>query len=957
MTSTFFERLTAVAAQTPAAPALTAHGREPLPYAGLRDHILTVLTALNGMGIGRGDRVAIVLPNGPEMATVCLSVMAGAVAAPMNPDFKQPEYETVFERLSPKVLIILAASDHPARAAALVHNIRILDVTIPANGKAGLFSLTNVTSPAAGTGGGLDPILAQADDTALVLQTSGTTAQPKVVPLSQRNLLTSAENLAKSLQLGAADRCLHFLPLFHIGGIVDVLAAPLLQGGTVFCSPSFSAGSFYRDLTAFRPTWTQAVPVMLEDMLTNAAAYPQAVAGQQLRFVRSVSAPLPVERMQAFEKAFAVPVIEIYGMTETAGVITSNPLPPGERKPGSVGISAGPEVRVVDQAGAILPAGQEGEVLVRGDNVISGYENAPQDNLLSFSDGWFRSGDLGHLDPDGYLFLTGRVKEMINRGGEKVSPFEVDQCLLAHPAVADAAAFAVPHPQLGEDVAVLVVVQPGQKTTKEELTTYLRARLAFFKIPRVLLFVESVPRGANGKLQRKLLAEKYADALETGRVWSRPVFVAPASPVAKMLARTWADILKTDDIGMDDDFFDLGGDSLDGASLINSLQQKWGETIYVSSLFDAPTIAKYERYLLHHYPEMCARILGESFAPRQEAIARVTPAMVAELKGMIAHPLGECRPMTRKNPRAIFVLSPPRSGSTLLRAMLAGHSQLFAPPELYLLSYEDLADRKRWFSGSHRSQLEGNIRALMQIRGESAEASQQLMNELEEQACPVSEYYRMLQGWLRERILVDKTPAYAVDVETLKRAELYFEDAIYIHLLRHPYGMIRSFEEAKLDQLWFPRLVGTDAFSLETFPFARRQLAEMIWLILHQNILTFLADVPAGRQFRLRFEDVVSHPDQAMQSLCKNIGLNFEPGMLDPQGEKKQRMTDGIHDVSRMIGDPKFHQHKKIEASVAEQWKAAYEIDFLSPETCSLAAELGYHETVASAKGRMEIEL
>jgi LPS sulfotransferase NodH len=374
-------------------------------------------------------------------------------------------------------------------------------------------------------------------------------------------------------------------------------------------------------------------------------------------------------------------------------------------------------------------------------------------------------------------------------------------------------------------------------------------------------------------------------------------------------------------------------------------------------VFDAPTIAKYEHYLQQHYPEVVARMLGEYVTPRQQRVARVTPAMVDQLKAAMAHPLGPSVRPAKKNPRAIFVLSPPRSGSTLLRAMLAGHPQLFAPPELYLLSYDNLADRKQWFSGSHRSQLEGNIRALMQIRNESAESAQALMRELEARACATPEYYAMLQEWLGERILVDKTPAYAVDPEALRRAEDYFEDPFYIHLLRHPYAMVRSFEEAKLDQLWYPRLTGTDAGSLEAFPFARRQLAEMIWLILHQNILNFLKDVPARRQCQLRFEEVVSNPEPAMTALCASLGLEFAPAMLSPQDDKKQRMTDGLHSVSRMIGDPKFHQFKRIESSVADQWKQAYETDFLSAATLQLAATLGYRETVADVRGRDEIEL
>ncbi|MDP2139739.1 MAG: AMP-binding protein [Gammaproteobacteria bacterium] len=949
---TLFAAIAAHAKIAPEMIALQALHRTPLSYAALVTHINTVVQTLNNAGIGRSDRVAIVMPNSPELASACLSVIAGASAAPLNPDYKQPEYAQIFQRLRPRALILPAATDHPARAAAQSAGIAVLELVSSASAEAGLFTLQAQKSAGKECQSGMN----QPEDEALVLQTSGTTSQPKVVPLTQRNLAASARNLIASLELTSADRVLHFLPMFHIGGIVDVLGAPLMAGGTVFCAPSFSAPDFYRDLVTFKPTWTQGVPVMLEEMLSAAADNKAAVAGHCLRLVRSVSAPLPAARMQAFEAAFSVPVIEIYGMTEAAGVITSNPLPPCARKPGSVGVPAGPQVKIVDTEGVEAAAGAIGEVLVAGDNVIAAYEDAPEDNLRVFCDGWLRTGDLGRFDADHYLYLTGRVKDMINRGGEKVTPQEVDEILLQHPQIADAATFAVPHPTLGEDVAALVVLKEGAQLSAQDLSASLRSQLAFFKVPRTIHFAEKVPRGANGKLQRARLTEMYGDLAQAQG--ERPAFRPPASAVTRLLAGMWSDILKCDDIGLDDDFFDVGGDSLKAASFINALQQKWGETIYVSSVFDAPTLAKYEHYLQLHYPDIVARMTGSAVAVKQSPVGKVTPAMVAQLQSMIARPLERASaPLIKKNPRAIFVLSPPRSGSTLLRAMMAGHPGLFAPPELYLLSYENLADRKRWFSGSHRSQLEGCIRAMMQARNESASASQALMEQLEADACPVPDFYAMLQEWVGEQLLVDKTPAYAVDLSTLQRAEAYFDEPIYVHLLRHPYGMIRSFEEAKLDQLWFPRLVGSDSYSLEAFPFERRQLAEMIWLSLHRNILEFLQDVPAHRQCRLRFEDVVAQPQAAMQSLCSALGIPYEPDMLDPQGDKKQRMTDGIHDVSRMIGDPKFHQHKKIEATVADQWKSAYEYDFLSDETLRLAESLGYTETVASVRGREEIEL
>jgi len=952
VSTTFFQELSRQVQAAASKIAIGAHGRNGLSYAGLVAHMASTLQTLNKMGAGKGDRVAIVLPGGAELATACLSVAAGAVATPINPDFKQAEYETVLKRLAPKIVLTLAGGQHPVRSACTTLGIPVVDVIVNADSVAGLFQLSAAgqTPPPVSTG------LAGPDDVALVLQTSGTTSVPKTVPLTHRNLVASAGNLVKSLQLTAEDRCLHFLPMFHIGGLVDVLIAPLVAGGSTFIAPSFSSAEFFRDLKAFHPTWTQAVPVMLQEILNTADAHSAAVGSHQLRFVRSVSAPLPGALMQAFEARFNVPVIEIFGMTETAGVITSNPLPPALRIAGSVGVGAGMEVRIVDSANQPMPAGQTGEVVVRGENLMRGYDADPKENERLFSEAGFRTGDLGYLDANGYLFLTGRAKDMINRGGEKVSPHEVDQLLLSHPAVADAASFAVPHPTLGEDVGAVVVLREGASATQRDLSAFLRDRLAFFKIPRAIHVVDVIPRGANGKLQRAVLSEKFGGMAAPAEVAGRSDFVAPQDPVGQLIASMWQDILKVDAVGMDDDFFALGGESLKAASFVNALQQKWGDTIYVSSLFDAPTLGRYQNFLKQHYPDVVARMLGQSVAPKA-AESRITPALVAELRAAIARPAPMKGKPARKNPPAVFVLSPPRSGSTLLRAMLGGHPDLFSPPELYLLAFNTLAERKEWFSGSQRFQLEGNIRALMQVRNQPLDEVQAFMAALEARACPTQEYYGLMQEWLGKRLLVDKTPAYAIHPETLERAEDYFQDAIYIHLLRHPYGMIRSFEEAKLEQLWYPRLVGADAGHPDASPYGRRQLAEMIWLILHENILAFLQKIPAHRQFRLRFEDVVQQPEQAMRDVCVRLGLDYTPDMVKPQGDKKQRMTDGIHDVSRMIGDPKFHQHKKIESGVAETWKSAYDVDFLSDATSRLAQSLGYTETVADARGRQDFEL
>ena len=945
-------RLAQLAERQPDAVALASTGRRPLTRAGLAELVQSTVGTLNRAGAGRGDCVAIVMPHGAELATACLAVSACAAAAPLNPEYREAEFAFHFSSLKPRLALLRAGHAPAARAVAQAQGIPVVDV-LPVDGaETGVFRLAVPwTASGARESGYL-----RADDVALVLHTSGTTSRPKKVPLTQRNLLASVGNLIASVGLGPDDRCLHVLPMFHIGGIVDVLAAPLVAGGSVVCTTGFSAPEFYRGLEAFRPTWTQCVPTMLKELVDHAGDARSAIGARTLRFIRSVSAALPVPLLREVEATFGVPVVEIYGMTETAGVIASNPFPRGVRKPGSVGVPAGPEVAVVDANGAPVAPLERGEIVVRGDNVMRGYADGEAANAEAHHGEWFRTGDEGYLDEDGYLTLTGRIKEIINRGGEKVSPREVDEALLSHPAVAEAAAFAMPHPTLGEDVAAAVVLRPGATVSKHALVEHVSARLAYFKVPRVVHFLQAIPRTAGGKLRRASLAETLGAADAPGGE-ERAAYVAPATPIARTLVAMWERALGVERIGVDDDFFALGGDSLKAASFVNQLQQDWGDAVYVTAIFDAPTIWRFEAWLRASYPELAARMAGEAGTAASTVRPRVDAAALRAFRAAIAPTLRAGAAPRERNAPAVFVLSPPRSGSTLLRAMLAGHPRLFAPPELDLLPFDTLADRKAWFSGPQRYQLEGNLRALMQLRGLSLAEAEALMADLEARGTTVHEYYRMLQGWLGDRVLVDKTPYYASRAETLERAEATFRDARYVHLVRHPNGVIRSFEEAKLGQLWYPRLVGTEASGAAPCPWPALAYPEMLWITLHENIAGFLARVPRERQLRVRFEDLVGDPEPTTRAICDFLGVGFEPAMLEPQRDRRERMTDGVHPESRMIGDMKFHTHTRIDASVADRWKSTLGDDDLSDEARALAAAFGYEAPARPRGARTEFEL
>jgi len=490
------------------APALLAPSRPALSFAGLQRLADETVATLNGLGVGRNDRVAIVLPNGPEMAASFIAIAAGATTAPLNPAYRADEFRFYLSDLSAKALVVEQGSGSPAIAVAGELGVPVVELVADPSAPAGTFTLSGPGGGAPAQGGPAEP-----DDIALVLHTSGTTSRPKIVPLSQTNVTASARNIAATLALTAQDRCLNVMPLFHIHGLMAAVLASLGAGASVFCTPGFNALRVFAWMEEAQPSWYTAVPTMHQAILARAARNPEAVKATKLRFIRSSSSSLPPQVMTALEETFGAPVIESYGMTEAAHQMASNPLPPAPRKPGSVGIAAGPEVRVMDPNGKLLDNGATGEIVIRGENVTGGYEANETANRESFTDGWFRTGDLGVFDADGYLSISGRIKEIINRGGEKISPREVDEVLLDHPAVAQAVTFALPHDKLGEEVAAAIVLADGASVSETELRDFARERLADFKVPRKVVFVDEIPKGATGKLQRIGLHEKLADVL------------------------------------------------------------------------------------------------------------------------------------------------------------------------------------------------------------------------------------------------------------------------------------------------------------------------------------------------------------------------------------------------------------------------------------------------------------
>jgi acyl-CoA synthetase (AMP-forming)/AMP-acid ligase II len=469
-------------------------------YDSLRKQVLAMATALSSLGIGRGDAVAIALPNGlPAIVTFLAASIAG-IAAPLNLAYPYEEFLFFLGDTNARILLCPPVGAEFARSAAADRKIPIYSVEMNDQG------IVNLAGSAENRASVTEP---KADDIALVLHTSGSTGRPKRVPLRHFNLAVSSANIANTYALSQEDVSLCIMPLFHVHGLIGSLMATLLSGGTVVVPTKFNALSFWRTVREHRVTWYSGVPTMHQLLLARAHQKPPEA--ETLRFIRSCSAPLSSGLIHKIEGLFGVPFVEAYGMTEAAHQMTSNPLPPRHRKAGSVGVGIGLRISIMDKEGNHLGTNQRGEVAIQGANVFRGYENNSEANARAFVNGWFRTGDEGMLDTDCYLHLTGRIKDIIIRGGENIAPHEVDEILLRHPAVAAAVTFGCVHPTLGEEVAAAVVLNEGQHATEPALIHYCRELLAEYKCPKKIYLVKSIPTTATGKIRRRAVAAVLAE--------------------------------------------------------------------------------------------------------------------------------------------------------------------------------------------------------------------------------------------------------------------------------------------------------------------------------------------------------------------------------------------------------------------------------------------------------------
>jgi amino acid adenylation domain-containing protein len=895
---------------------------EQLTYAELNERANQLAHQLRALGVGPEVLVGLSVERSLELVIGILGVLkAGGAYLPLDPTYPRERLRFMIEDAKPAVILTpegLSATEYKDQSR------------------------------------GSDPdLIPQLDPRhpCYVIYTSGSTGTPKGVVVTHANVVRLFNATRQWFDFNEND----VWTLFHSSAFdfsVWELWGALLHGGRLVVVPHFVSRSpevFHELLSREKVTVLNQTPSAFRQLMKADEA--RVREGElSLRFVIFGGEALELQSLKPWFERHGdrrPQLVNMYGITETTVHVTWRPLTAadldsvrGSRIGGGIPDLS---VYVLDRHLQPVPDTLPGELCVGGAGVARGYLNRAElcaerfvPDALSGRRGarLYRSGDLVRRLPGGDIEYLGRIDQQVKIRGYRIELGEIEAVLNQHKAVRESVV-VVREDAPGDKQLVCYLVPAGVESAAlevEGLREFLRLKLPDYMIPSAFVTLPSIPLTSNGKVDRRALP-----APSQARPALRENYLAPRNELERVLASMWCEILGVEQVGVRDNFFDLGGDSIRGAIFINQLQERLGEIVHVVVIFTMPSVERLADYIDKEYATAALRLVGEDerheFGETARRVtATVDAKMLAEVKQLIRPLPPRAAAASTKNSPAIFILSPPRSGTTLLRVMLAGHPRLFAPPELELLSFNTLAERRAAFTGKDSFWLEGTLRAIMEIKGCDADEAQNIMRSMEEQGLTTRSCYRQLQAWLGERILVDKTPSYALDPTVLERAEADFENALYIHLLRHPAGMIRSFEEAKLDQIFFRY----------EHSYSRRALAEAIWTLSHQNIIEFLQRVPRERQHRVKFEDLLRQPQPVMESLCQFLGLSIHADMLQPYKDKERRMTDGIHAESRMLGDVKFHSYDRIDARVGDRWRDGDAQDPLGEVTWEVAAGFGY---------------
>ena len=938
ITQTISERFEAQAQQTPAAPAVIFEGQS-LTYRNLNERANQLARYLQKQGAGPETLVGLYTERSLEMVIGLLGILkAGAGYVPIDRRFPLERRAYILEDAG--ISVLLTQSQLAGDLQMDDRHVVCLDVDWPIIARQSKETPTHK---------------ANLRNLAYVIYTSGSTGQPKGVVIEQQQVLAYIQAITEQIGIEPGASFAMVQPL-AVDSSQTVIFPALFSGGTLHIisearatNPDALAEYFAQhqiDLLKIAPSHLMALQV---------ANQPERVLPHRWLIVGGEASRRDwLESVQAAAPQLAV--FNHYGPTETTVGVTTYRLGESQNYPpaGILPIGRplpGVSAYILDRFQQPAPIGVPGELHIGGPFVARGYLNHPQLTAEKFVEAplslsrrteeisplrLYKTGDLARWLTDGTIEFLGRIDQQLKIRGFRIELGEIEAILGQHPAIQDAAVIADEPGRSGSTRLIAYFLpEADPPPDADSLRRFLATKLPDYMIPAIFIPLAEMPRTPHGKLNRRALPRP--DLTHEAIV---PAFRAPSTNLERRLVQLWQETLGIERIGLDDNFFALGGDSLKGAIFINRFQDQLGEYLYIVALFDAPTVAQFAAYLQQHYPAAVAGIFGETVLPNLARPGRLQGQDVITMRRWLKESAlfgssGRGSPADKtKNPPLVFILSPPRSGSTLLRIMLAGHPGLFAPPELALLPFNTLADRATVFSGRFQIRLEGAIRAWMELEGCQADQARASLEQAAAEGLTIQQFYGRLQERAPGQMLVDKTAYYALDLDTLRQAEMRFEQARYIHLCRHPRGMIHSFEAVRQEQIFFEDLP----------PFPPRKLAELTWLISHQNIMAFLADIPRHRQHQVRYEDLVYHPQETALGLAHFLEMEPHPNLWQPYKQQEGRMTNGLYNTphSRMVGDVKFHQHQKIDPAIADAWRAANIPDFLSPMTWQVAQTLGY---------------
>jgi len=917
--------------KTPDAIALNFNGIL-VTYRELNERANKLAHYLKAMNVGPRVFVAMIMERSIDLIVSTLGILkAGGVYVPLDTAYPKDRMAFMLDDIQAPVL--LTQND----LLTIIPETRAKVLCVDANwDEIGAFSSENI------------PCATNGDSLAYVIYTSGSTGKPKGVAVPHRAItrLVRNTNFVDSTpddKIAQAANASFDAATYEIWGT-------LLNGATLVGMSKDLVLSSHQFVMYLRE---QGITIMfLTTALFNQMAneIPDAFATlKNMSF--GGEAVDPNAARQVVQAGPPKRLLHVYGPTENTTFTTwyrVEQVPPNVKTiPIGQGI-ANTTNYVLDKMLNPVPVGVPGELFCGGDGLAEQYFNRPDLTAEKFIPNPFsrkvgqrlyRTGDLVRLLLDGNIEFIGRIDHQVKIRGFRIAIGEIEAVLKNHPSLKDVIILAREDKPGERRLVAYVVPRETQAPTTSELRAYLKEKLPDYMVPSFFTIMESFPINPNGKVDRKALPAPEMDRPDLDKE-----FVAPRNKLESALAAMWQDILGIEKVGIYDNFFELGGNSLQAAVFVNRIKKEFGEDAHVRSIFMAPTIAQFSMYIHEYYSHIVKEFFGEESTPtgdalrlgeRAEIVEKIDAKKVQQIRRVITplQPFQESPASQTKNPPAVFVLSPPRSGSTLFRVMLAGNPTLFAPPELDILSFNTLAERRQAFADDFSIWLEATWRAIMEIKDCDLETARTIMEDCERQQLSSKEFYRLLQEWIGDRLLVDKTPSYPLDMEILKRAEASFDKPYYIHLTRHPYATIYSFLEAKLDK---------NFFRYEQ-PFSRQELSEIIWIICHQNILEFLKDIPEERQIRINFESLVTYPEPIIRGLCEFLNIDFHPDMLKPYEGKK--MTDGVTANSQMVGDFKFYLHKDIDNRAANRWKDVHTTNFLSDMAWEIAEKMDYKKT------------